>query len=263
MFSEFESRVRGKCLAVIVGGLLALFTANAGEAFASLVAYEGFDTNGALNGQTGGFGWGAGDAWNASSTVQVNSGVATLNFGGSVTPEARRALPTGSAPTWFRFTAQRPLIFGTLTPNAIGGFQLVTSTEVALTVGITETTFDPSWSVRVGNNIVNTTHSTADHSDVWLHLSNDTVRLWINPSDTTQVSQLLNADATLSIAGPLSFSAVGLTSSLVGSNYSSTWLFDDLRVGTSFGAMSAVPEPGMTSLLAVFGAACLLRRRRG
>jgi hypothetical protein len=45
-----------------------------------------------------------------------------------------------------------------------------------------------------------------------------------------------------------------------------TWSVDELRVGTSWGAvasnMAAVPEPASRSVLGVLGTVCLLSRRR-
>lgn len=99
---------------------------------------------------------------------------------------------------------------------------------------------------------------------VRLDLATDQSTLWINPADASSPS--VTATDTFSYSGTINAFALrqGTTGSSPSIGAPGTIAVDNLRVGTSFAEVRAVPEPTTWALLVLGGSALMLgRKRRG
>ncbi len=241
---------------------------------ASLVAYESFAyADGSLAGNNGGIGdWST--TWETQSppAATVNGERARLQvFNGGPTGAIRRfwtpTLGGDGTTTWLRWTGTYTTTAGTI--SATGGLSLIDDdSNVLLLVG--KFTNTDHWSVGKDTTIAESGVDLTVGVDLWVkiqHLAgNDSIRFWVNPAEWSSESALDNSAfhdlSGLDLSGikGVSLSANPGTQSVF--NPTQTWTFDDIRVGTSFGAMSAVPEPSSGLLVAGAAIALLARRRR-
>lgn len=100
----------------------------------------------------------------------------------------------------------------------------------------------------------------------WTGTNYSTVNVWINPIAGDQSLSSVSATYTDTTAGVGSDGFIGLymrTSGISGSaDPAESFLLDDLRVGTSWGAVTAIPEPSTASLAAAAIALCVVFNRR-
>lgn len=271
----------GRCVVQAVVVVLSFLAASGGwgtlsSARASLVAYESFAyADGSLANKNGGFGdWSS--AWNTplGPAATVNGGQARLQvFNGGTTGSIRRSwsptLGGDGTTTWLRWTGTYSTTAGTI--NATGGLSLIDDNlNEQLRIG--KFTNTDHWSVGRDTTIAASAVNLTDGADLWVkieHLAgNDSIRFWVNPADVSSESALNNSSfhdlLGLNLAG---IQSVRLSANpgtqISGSSPTQTWTFDDLRVGSSFGAMSAVPEPSSGLLVAGAAVVMLVRRRRG
>lgn len=120
-----------------------------------------------------------------------------------------------------------------------------------------------------GSVVPNTTYFLVTQYTGWTGTNYSTVNVWINPVAGDPSLSSISATNTVATAGAGSDGFIGLymrTSGINGgADPAESFLIDDLRVGTSWGSVTAIPEPGSTALLAA-GVATLFaltsRRRR-
>lgn len=276
LLAKFYSKITVACLAGVwlCVGLLA--SANAG-----LVAYEGFGYNSGhpLHGQSGGTGWNGG--WNAvsgSALATVNNGAAEVSFpdtGASRETHVKRSLSTigtnfGEAGTftWIRFDGSYSF---SSTDSSFGGVSLRNGDSEKLLIGKSDGL--GNWSISLGGSQAFTTvHVSGPLSDVWVRIShiagteNDLVDLWVNPTDFSSEAGLNNSPvgSKANLTGlDVNFDSISLLADRGNtSGVTRTWTFDNIRVGTSFGAMTAVPEPSSMLLMGAFLAMMGVARRR-
>ena len=94
---------------------------------------------------------------------------------------------------------------------------------------------------------------------VRLDLATDQGTLWVNPVDESSTS-VTATDTILYAAGSINAYALRQGTSDIGAP--GTLTLDNLRAGTSFTEVQAVPEPSTFALFGLGGAALLMRRRR-
>ncbi|MDP1561256.1 MAG: PEP-CTERM sorting domain-containing protein [Pirellulaceae bacterium] len=234
------------------------WTGSLASSHAGLVAYESFDSypdNNPLSGGSGGIGWST--AWGSvgGTAPTVVGGVAKLAFtDGLIESHISRSLGTtygaDGTTTWVRFNGRYVNNPNFINPPLLpfGGLRLMNGGSESLQIG--KLSGDTTWSIGTGSS---TTVAVNIDSDIWVRINhlagNDEVKIWVNPTDISSESNLNGATAVLSNLD-ISFNGIRLAGHHGGMNFSShTWSFDNLRVGTSFGAMTAVPEP--SSLLFV------------
>lgn len=266
--TQRRAQVLVSCLLVI-----ALFCGLVSTSHAGLVAYDGFSyTNGnLLPGQGGGTGWGGSWSQGSGTTPTVDGGVAKLAFtAGLAQSQASRNLNTtlgaDDTTTWIRFNGSYFNSFFLFSPPPLpfGGLSLMNGVNESLQIG--KFSDGTNWSMGTSSGSVSTTVPVNTSGDVWvriLHLAgNDTVKMWVNPSNTTSESNL--DGATVDLTGlDISFNRIMLHGHHGGMTFSDhTWSFDNVRIGTSFDAMTAVPEPSALALvgLVVVGMGAVRRR---
>jgi hypothetical protein len=243
------------------------------QVHASLVAYESFAyANGNLLNNNGGFGqWGS--AWEMveSRATTVNNGVAVLGLlnntdSGTIRRRFTTNLDSLGSTTWIRWSGQYTRTGSPL--GATGGLSLIDENNTErLRIG--KFSGSDVWGVSQGITVADSNVAITNPADMWVRIQhsagNDSIRFWVNPGDISTEAALdggsfvdLNDVDVSGIFGVRLAAAAGTNTLGVSTQ---TWTFDNLRVGTTFGAMSAVPEPGSGWLLA--GAvACLAGRRR-
>lgn len=268
----------GRCVLQAAVVVLSFLAASGGwgslsSARASLVAYESFAyADGNLAGNNGGFGdWSS--AWNTplGPAATVNGGQARLQvFNGGTTGSIRRfwtpTLGGNGTTTWLRWSGAYTTT--TTTANATGGISFIDDNlNEVFRVG--KFVNGNRWSVGKGTTIAESNVDLTVGADLWVriqHLAgNDAIRFWVNPTDTTTEAALDSGGfhdlSGLDLAGIRGLRLTADPSSQ--GTGTQTWTFDDLRVGSSFGAMSAVPEPSSGLLVAGAAVVMLVRRRRG
>jgi hypothetical protein len=265
--TQRRAQVLVSCLLVI-----ALFCGLVSTSHAGLVAYDGFSySNGNLPGQGGGTGWGGTWSQGSGTTPTVDGGVAKLAFtDGLVQSQASRNLNTtlgaDGTTTWIRFNGSylNNSNFISPPPLPFGGLSLMNGVNESLLIG--KFGGGTNWSMGTSSGSASTTVPVYTGGDIWvriLHLAgNDTVKMWVNPSNMTTESNLDGATADLT-GLDISFNSIMLHGHHGGMNFSThTWSFDNVRVGTSFDAMTAVPEPSALALvgLVVVGLGAVRRR---
>ena len=243
------------------------------QVHASLVAYESFAyANGNLLNNGGGFGaWGS--AWETveGRAATVNNGVASLQLlnntdSGTIRRRFTTNLDSFGSTTWIRWSGQYSITGSTL--NATGGLSLIDENNTErLRIG--KFSGSDFWGVSQGNTVADSNVAITNPADMWVRIQhsagNDSIRFWVNPGDISSEAALNGGSfVDLNDVDVSGIFAVRLAAA-AGNNTlgvsTQTWTFDNLRVGTTFGAMSAVPEPGSGWLLAG-AAACLVGRRR-
>jgi hypothetical protein len=269
------SRVSRRFGPTCVALSLAFLVGGSHRSHADLVAFDGFDyVDGPLEGSGGGFGAWAG-AWGprSGSPPTVEGGRATITVrNDAVAGSIRRGLssPLGGAgtTTWLRFHGEYSTTAATL--NATGGLSLFDD-NLNETLRIGKFVDSAKWSLGWGAETVESAVSLLDRADLWVRIrhfsGSDQIHFWANPTDTSSEAALDANNPSWSIDtvsvridGVRLFANPGSQSALF--SPVQTWAFDNVRVGTSFGAMSAVPEPSSTVLLAVGMAGLAFRLRR-
>ncbi|MEM1060303.1 MAG: PEP-CTERM sorting domain-containing protein [Verrucomicrobiota bacterium] len=261
------------------------------QASASLLAYDGFEdyaSGSTLNGSNGGSGdWNA--AWVANSAVDINgSGLSYLNGGISLNGGDRsfrvdasssgtatllsRSFDTtgGSGEVYFSFLFQ-----ATSTGNQqVFNFGLSDDADInnAGTIGdpfssqpnlaartrasTSDGTDDSGFSYSNGTTYLLVGRFSTDGSqsgDTW-----DQMELWINPDSLVAGTADATIDRTAAISGAVIDTINMQTSGFTGSQ---SFLFDELRIGTSFASV-VVPEPSSAGLLLGAASFLVLHRRR-
>lgn len=236
---------------------LALFS----SASAGLTAYDGFDySTGDLTGKNGGSGWAGAYSDSGNSTIYTTSGLTYSGLtatggasktadGGSATTINFRSLGAiygdDETETWFSFLAQRNGAASTATFAGISlynsGGILAANSEVSFANGGT----GGAWRIFDTGATVSASTAVVPASDITYLLvarirwgagagGTDAVSLFVNPS---LGSVPVMADASRDIA-ITDFDKVRIA----GAN-AVNYTFDEMRVGTSFYAVTGQPEP--------------------
>lgn len=246
-------------------------------AAAGLAFYEGFDyAAGSLAGQTGGTGFSS--AWDSGTVVAdgltytdahgkqlIVSGGAYGASAGTRFRDISDVLDGTASRTYWLTYLLRPDATGS---SRWGGLSIFNHTSENLFTGdITSGTVNPHryrlQSYSPGSRTVTTSqnppHWVVGQTDfivVRLDLSStadsDSIRLWVNPLLETAPD---NDNALLSLTG----CNVLATRIRMGHNFDVT--MDELRFGTSWGAVAPIPEPGTLLFLALTTGGALLWRR--
>lgn len=276
--SSSARRPVGTAIVGLSGLVLLAGWGPATELRANLVVYESFAyPNGGLEGNNGGFGqWSS--PWQArlGTPTTVNSGAANVQVldngvGNSIRRMFAPTLGSTGATTWLRLSSQYSTTEGT--SGAAGGLSLIDEDyNEKLRVGkFIGTSGESNWAIGHGTTAVDAGVSLLTSADLWVRIQhqsgNDSIRFWVNPADTSSEAGL-NASSfseltSLDIVGVRGLRLFGNPGSNPNTNPTQTWRFDNLRVGSSFGAMSAVPEPASGCLVAGAVMFLLARRRRG
>lgn len=281
--------------------LLPVFAACvASSAHAALIISESFDypiggtlsnVNGANADANGGTGFSG--AWNNSRTDAIVAGLTDARSatpGGGVGGAALVSVNftgrtwdgtsygTDANEIWFStlFTTSgasfngtgnsRMLVFGSLTSGTGFGFELTTAGNLVARLGGSNSAAVATYTQGQANFVLGRyVNSTS---------GNDLLQLWVNP--TAGELSTFNASGLLADLGTVD-SSVAITSEAVTFSTSSAvylraqnsattnWTADELRIGTTFTDVAAIPEPSAAASLAglaVLGGVMLRRRRR-
>ncbi len=276
--------------------LLAFTVAGSVTAHADLLATDTFEDYIAasnIHGQTGGTGWSGG--WSVQSIGGSSTGTAAISSTsisydqGGITRGGGNSLLLldGSNGT------QRNVFSSVNTDGSdyfvsyifrvsgsvFMGLQAKDSDPVLLNDSIsvvtTPTNGQGSVRARVANSDANssagsvvpdTTYFLVTQYTGWTGTNYSTVNVWINPVAGDPSLSSISATNTVATAGAGSDGFIGIymrTSGISGSaDPAESFLIDDLRVGTSWGAVTAIPEPSTASLAAAAIALCVVFNRR-
>jgi hypothetical protein len=244
-------------------------------ATAGLVAFESFNyADGELAGRSGGFGWSGNwtDTGGGIGLVATTvSGTARVGFSNLI-PVSRisRSWTSGSigspgTTTWVRFSGS----YNFPNDSSIGGFYLGQSEDPILVIGKVEN--QTRWSIASGNIVAGSNAALSATGevlpDVWVRIrhmagsNNDVVDLWVNPNDSSSETNLGAAIASLT-GVDISFNQISLSANRIATTVDRSWTFDNIRIGTSFAAMTAVPEPSSLLMVGLIVAGLGAVRRR-
>ena len=245
---------------------------------AGLVAFEDFSYgNGALAGQNGGFGWSGNWTHHNGTQPTVASEVANLQFSNSgfdtlhrsqISRELSSGFGGNGTTTWLRFNSSYFATGNSLNTVPFGGFRLLSNDSVRLQIG----KYDDKIYWSVGNED-NTTIATSNvfvntYTDFWVKIThvagNDTVQMWLNPASNPTTEADLGSVAGTLTGLDISFDEIMLHGHYgnLGGDSTHTWTFDNIRIGTSFAAMTAVPEPSSLLMVGLIVAGLGAVRRR-
>lgn len=274
-------------LSVLAATLLTL--ASFGSAHAVLLAYDGFayTAGESIIGQNGGTGWTVAWAGNPSTTVirEISSTSITYNLNGftygggnslmiggsNLTRVADRSVITTGVTTgqdiYFSYIFQAQGATGDLASGAFTGWYTRDSTGINTTTGnaflsgnLQKVSARTAGTTTSGTSILQygTTYLMVGRISGWDGTSYKTTSVWLNP-DLDDLGTP-TATATSATGGIGAF--VGTVLRLNGLEASgSTFYFDDMRVGTTWDAV-VIPEPGVSTLLALTGLGLLVFRWR-
>ncbi len=180
----------------------------------------------------------------------------------------RQLNPLPSSSEWYFSIMTNRLGWADVSTNtyAVGGF--TNSSGSGLQVGYDDTAGNniPDLVLRMGgtNFVLEADAPSSANRFVLVKLTinesgNDTVDVWVNP-----------ASLTTSTPADLTFNSVNVSDSLTPftqSKYESPGqsgvvYWDEIRLGTTFEAVTGIPEPGSLALLGLGGLALIARRRR-
>jgi len=244
-------------------GLAALLLTSLTSVQASLIAYDGFTTA-----NSSGTGW-TGN-WSGSYTLggaSLDSGNGLVTSGGSSTGAAYFD-PSGNEPTrlittpattgdvwvsWLQQSNPANNDLGQLRFQSGGNMQFVIGQHFDSN---TFKIYNPDVNGAVTNSGV--TISGTQFVTVRFNLDSKAVSLWINPTGLgTGLTPSSAAAASTATGGAFSFDTLKFTSQ------TATFNVDEVRVGTTWAAVSPIPEPSTYAMLALgLGAVFFLRRRR-
>lgn len=276
---------------IVAFGVAALMLACTSAARGQPTVYDSFAYPvGALNAQSGGIGWAA--PWT------VAAGVATVQAGSLIPPAPADTLPTAGNSSSFSqnnpFVAVRAsrtlaqpvvgtpgttiwvgaVMKGTGEAGNVGHGSLNFSDGAGFGFGITTgatgggpppSTATNTWSIgdaSTGFFEASTTVPAALQSllvaRATFGASTDTIDLFVNPPPGA--SPPATPNATLSVPHATSLTTVDVVYASLASGNSV--LLDEIRMGTSFGAVTGVPEPSTLLLTGAAGLGGMLTRRR-
>lgn len=268
------------------------FFAGTPRAHAALLAYEGFDyTAGDVNARNGGTGWSGG--WNSvagatvvtgttlgytGGTISVNGSGTALSITGGSAGQLNRGFVGTSTGSEIYFSLLFQVVAGS--GNEFSNFYLSNDPDLNNSGGfgdLSTAASDSRFGARIydgagesSENISSTSYAVGTTYLLVGRLSTagsagaageiDQVDLWVNPTSLTPgtASATVNTRSTgLTLADFDVFSSRMI-------NFADTdrILIDELRIGTDFASVVAVPEPSVAGLLLLGGASCLAWRRK-
>ena len=261
----------------------------ASQTHAALIAYDGFSyTNGAtINGTNGGTGWTS--AWTAdasfvnyssstaltysSGTVSVTGDNRTAIAGGAFSPLVDRTFAAQTGTVYFSFLFRyEATAGGTIDADDFVHFMLNNDNATANSGGIGKINSDARLGSRIGGSNGGTTTNSATNmiaGNTYFLVGKisasgasganyDQMDLFINPTSGTEPGTTSATD--VADAGFSSLSHFTIRTNAVDAN--DAFLFDELRVGTTFAdVVPVIPEPSV-GLLAIAGLGVAIARRR-
>lgn len=279
----FGTRPRALHLAAV---LLCASAPHFAQAAGTLYAYDGFDyaAGSLLSGQSGGSGWASPWATNAgTSGASIVAGLQYTDAAGQVLAASGGAIRTNPSVLFAQETRNTLKQFGEAGDSVWVSFlvQQVANpnegTSYAVAALGQELSFDSNamnggiagtnpfvGAFYSGTESQSSTTTVSENSVSFITLrydfapsGNDTVSLWINP---LLDSPLGAPDASGSFRDySTAFSGVTLAY-----GDSKSFVYDELRIGSSYSAVSAVPEPqSLVLLLAGLGTIAAFKRRMG
>ncbi|HEY9250425.1 MAG TPA: hypothetical protein VIO38_14900 [Rariglobus sp.] len=252
------------CIAITLGSPIAR---------AGLTAQDTFDyAAGALNAKNGGTGWNG--AWSSPSGATISTTSITYNFGGTVLGGGNSLKITNGANPLQRDVFAAPdtsgqdyyvsFIFQNTGTTFVGVQAKDNNVSVTNdTIGLIN---NGAVGARVGNTTSTASTSFADgitHFFViqytgWDGSTYRTANIWLNPTTGGEGANSISATYTGTVnQGSSGF--VGLyIRTVISATDGTQWMYvDDLRVGTDWASVTAIPEPGFSAIIAGF-TVCLL-----
>jgi hypothetical protein len=277
--------LKGLCAAsILTAGVLA----TASSAHATLIAYDGFDYTGNLNGKNSAtdVGFGA-NAWTiVSGQADPVIGTGSLEFtdtnGNELDTEGNKVAPANTSRStrnfdstiaaanttmWISFRINHTGASNTALPTNHAGFSLFsaangTGNELFLGKPGSATNWGMDTSSAAAAQRTGAVTVTGDRDALLLYKlvytgTSAAISMWVNPDDLTNESTLGTADATSTETGISNFVSMRVST---GGN-ATGFQFDEFRIADNFAQVVPVPEPTMLGL-GVIGAGMLLHRRR-
>lgn len=270
-----------------LAALLATATFGAASAHATLLGFDSFDSytaNSNLDGQDGGTGWAG--AW-STGTVTANAAIIstnsiTYNFGGTTLGGGNSLLiRNGSNPLQRDVLDELDtsgqdyyvsFIFNNTGTTFVGWQAKDGDVDINNdTIGLTN---NGTVAARVGGTAGTATGATGFSDGVtyfvviaytgWDGDTYRTANIWLNPTTGGESANSVSATYTGAEGqGSSGFVGLYIRTASFDSNHNTEFMYvDDVRVGTSWDAVTAIPEPSSAALLAAFGAVALAICRR-
>lgn len=251
----------------------ALFFAVAAPSSAALLAYDGMDYTAAssLTGASGGPGWSNnwGDATNGPFEIQAT----TLSYGSLVTSPGRAGIVTSNQNNWEiqRGITSAPTtgtlwvswLFNSANLGSFNQLRLHDGTTRMATVGVHFAAAGSSWQIydsgftsRANSGIA---QSGVQLAVIGVDLDTNVLNLYINPASLGG-SAPATPSATHTFGGSIDFNSLRFVQS--SANLPGNPSFDEVRVGTTFAAVTPIPEPSAMGLLGLSTVGIALMRRR-
>ena len=254
-----------------------LLVVTAAQSLAAPLAYEGFDYAAGtdVNGSNGGNGWA--NAWNNDAPGQWDNTSGSLTYGSLPTSGGKATLTANNASPEIQRTLSNP----PLQNNAAAGSLWISWIHDSTAAGqFNQLRLQDTAGNRVA---VIGAHAVAPGSQTWrlyngafaspvdsgiamtgsqfvvvgIDLATDTYQLYINPTLGETAPAMASATATYADTDTLNTLRYVIHSTTVAGDPG----FDEIRVGTTFASVAAVPEPATIGLAATAGLLALRRRR--